>query len=259
MNLNVNVLANFCVFSRITTSCYLCRKIVIDHFQQYYDVVNIIRERWLETYLTIQAKVVNKELLRLGTIPATVVKQVRSQKTQNEWTVLHLISKRTQRLPSIIYYTTLQNEDGIYVYNPIITEDSVYVVVLQPHVFRRYRERLALDEKMKTAQLIRRYMKQNTDGQFMPAGQHKDEPSNALCIKEGVVLGNFVGEQVYLGRTFITYDMAHEGSQADTFYEGDEKRSKLKMQAASARDVIRRSRETERITHETEQEQKEQE
>ena len=34
--------------------------------------------------------------------------------------------------------------------------------------------------------------------------------------EEGVVLGGYVGERVFLGRTFITYDMAHEGTQADT-------------------------------------------
>lgn len=95
-------------------------------------------------------------------------------------------------------------------------------------------------------------MKKNLSGHFMQAGQHNDEPSWALCIEEGVVLGKFVGEQLFLGRTFITYDMAHEGRQANTFSEGDEKRRQLKMQVASSRDVIKHSYEAERITHETE-------
>lgn len=223
------------------------------------DVEDVVHEimtdvRWMETYLTMQAKVVAKELLRQGTFPATVVKQVKSPKTQNEWTVLHSIGKRRPFLPIPIYYTTLQNEDGIYVYVPRMGEDNIVVVLLQPHVFRRYRERLALGDKLKTPQLIRRYMKQNLTGQFMPAGEHKGDPTYALCTEEGVVLGNFVGEQLYLGRTFITYDMAHEGEQADTFYEGDEKRQQLKTRGISSRDVIRRSYETERITQITEQE-----
>ena len=58
----------------------------------------------------------------------------------------------------------------------------------------------------------------------MPAGQHNNEASWALCIEEGVVLGKFVGEQVFYGSTFLTYDMAHDGRQADTFSEGEEKR-----------------------------------
>ena len=70
----------------------------------------------------------------------------------------------------------------------------------------------------------RRYMKKNLNGHFMPAGQHNNEASWALCIEEGVVLGKFVGEQVFYGSTFLTYDMAYDGRQADTFSEGEEKR-----------------------------------
>ena len=217
------------------------------------DVEDVVHEimtdvRWLETYLTMQTKVVMKELRKLGTIPATVVKQAKSPKTQNEWTILHTIEKGKALVPATVYYTTLQDEDGVYIYAPRMTQDEIYVVVLQPHVFRRYRERLNLGDKLKTPQLIRHHMKKNLNGHFMPAGQHQDEPSWALCIEEGVVLGNFVGEQLFFGRTFITYDMAHEGLQADTFSEGDEKRRQLKTQVVSSRDVVKHSYEAESIT-----------
>ena len=72
------------------------------------------------------------------------------------------------------------------------------------------------------------------------------------------MLGVYVSERVFLGRTFITYDMAHEGIQADTLRKGDENRLQLEIRATSSRDMIKYSREAERITHKTEQEDREQ-
>lgn len=223
------------------------------------DIEDVVREimtdvRWLENYQTMQARIIAKELLRMGTVPATLVRQLRSPKTQNEWTILYTIRRGVAPLPVSMKYTTLQEEDGIYVYNPIISEDGIRIVILQPHFFRRYRERLGLGDKLKTPQLIRRYMKLNLNGSFMPSGHRNGEPVWSLCVEEGVVLGVYIGERVFLGRTFITYDMAHEGIQAETLSKGDESRRQLKMRPTSARDMIKYSREAERITHETEQE-----
>ena len=210
---------------------------------------------WLESYQTMQAKVIGKELVRMGTLPATVVKQARSPKTKNEWTLLWTIRKDRPLIPFAAYYTTLQDEDGIYVYKPIISEDGLRIIVLQPHVFRRYRERLDLGDKLKPGQLIRRFMKLNLSGSFMPSGKYKDEPSWSLCTEEGVVLGIYISERVFLGRTFIKYDMAHEGRQADTLREGDENRRNLKLKMTSPRDMIKFAQEAERITKKSEQEQ----
>lgn len=58
--------------------------------------------------------------------------------------------------------------------------------------------------------------------------------------------------------TFITRDMAHEGIQAKTLRKGDENRLQLEVKITSARDMIKYSRETERITRKTEQEDGEQ-
>ena len=62
------------------------------------DIEDVMREimtdvRWLENYQTMQAKTIAKELLRMGTVPATLVKQLRSPKTQNEWTILYTIRR----------------------------------------------------------------------------------------------------------------------------------------------------------------------
>ena len=72
------------------------------------------------------------------------------------------------------------------------------------------------------------------------------------------MLGVYISERVFLGRTFITYDMAHEGIQAETLRKGDENRLQLEVKITSARDMIKYSRETERITRKTEQENGEQ-
>ncbi len=227
------------------------------------DVREVVREimtdvRWLENIQTMHEKFIARELRQMGTVPATVVKQVRSPKTKNEWTILYTIHKDMPPVPLSTKYTTLQNEDGIYVYNPVISEDGLRLIILQPHFFRRYRERLGLGDKLKTPQLIRRYMKLNLNGSFMPSGKHNGEPVWSLCVEEGVVLGVYVSERVFLGRTFITYDMAHEGIQADTLRKGDENRLQLEIRATSSRDMIKYSREAERITHKTEQEDSEQ-
>ena len=212
------------------------------------DIEDVMREvmtdvRWLENYQTMQAHNIAKELLRMGTVPATLVKQLHSPKTQNEWTILYTIRKGVAPVPLSMKYTTLQDEDGIYVYNPIISEDGLRLVILQPHFFRRYRERLGLGDKLKTPQLIRRYMKLNLNGSFMPSGHRKGESVWSLCIEEGV------------------HDLEaldHEGIQADTLRKGNKSRQELKMRPTSARDMIKYSHEAERITHETEQENQEQ-
>ena len=53
--------------------------------------------------------------------------------------------------------------------------------------------------------------------------------------------------------------MAHEGIQAETLRKGDENRLQLEVKIASARDMRKYSRETERITRKTEKEDGEQE
>lgn len=222
------------------------------------DIEDVVREVmtdvcWLESYQTIHKKSIAMELLRSKTLPATVVKQIRSPKTQNEWTLIYTW-REDPPIPYLRKYTTLQDEDGIYVYSPIMSDDGLRLIILQPHFFRRYRERLGLGDKLKTSQLIRRYMKLNPNGSFQPSGKRKGEDVWSLCEKEGVVLGVYIGERVFLGRTFVTYDMAHEGEQAAIFNEGDEKRSELRMHVTSAREMIRSAHEAERITHESEQE-----
>ncbi len=208
------------------------------------DIEDVMREimtdvRWLENYQTMQKKFIIKELLRMGTLPATQVKQLRSPKTQNEWTILYTIRKSMPPVPFSVIYTTLQNEDGIYVYNPIISEDGLRLVILQPHFFRRYRERLGLGDKLKTPQLIRRYMKLNLNKQMIGDWPDAERPSYI--------------PKYHLRRTFITYDMAHEGAQAETLSEGNENRRNLKLRPTSARDMIKYSHEAERITRESEQ------
>ena len=229
------------------------------------EVDEIMREmmqdiRWLHGWQEMNGKPLSAELvrqLRQGQRSCSTFRQLRSPYTKNEWTIL-LTIKAPKILPLMMQWTTLQDGEGLYVYQPTLGDTTWRLIILSPHVFRRYRERLRLGDKLTTTQLVRRYMKMNTSGTFMPNGKHKGGPAWALCIEEGIVLGKYVSELCFFGSTFITHDILHDGRQSKMAWEGEEKRQALKPKPTGIRETIRMANEAERVTDECEREYREQ-
>lgn len=206
--------------------------------------------RWLQGWQQQNMSIMARDLLKQidnGQRSCSVVKQLKSPYTKNDWSML--ISIRAPKIiPLSMQWTTLQNDDGIYVYQAVPGDKTWIVIILTPHVFRRYRERLSLGDKLNTNQLIRRYMKNNYCGTFMPNGKHNDQPSWALCIEEGLILGKFVSDLCFFGSTFITHDLLYDGRQSKMAWEGEDRRQSLRPQYSSVRERMRMTRDTERIT-----------
>ena len=226
------------------------------------EVDEVMREvmqdvRWTEGWYEMNMRMLIKEILRSGHIPCTAVRQVTSPVTRNVWTLMLTIPSMQKPLPMCVRYTTLQDEDGVYVYQPIQSGDGMRLLVFMPHFFRRYRERMALGDKLKTHQLIRRYMKLNRDGTFKAVGRHKGYTSWAICTEEGVTLGGFCTELCFLCKTFITHDMLRDGRQAREVWNGEEERQNLKLKFRSVREYIRLANEAEHLTSEEEQQRRE--
>lgn len=216
--------------------------------------------RWLHGWQEMNEKVLSKELLmqlKNGQRTCSVVRTLRSPHTRNEWTMMMSI-RAPKIIPIIFQWTTLQDEDGVYVYQPVLGDDTWRLIILSPHVFRRYRERMHLGDNLTMAQLIRRYMKMNVNGTFMPNSKHNGEPAWALCMEEGLVLGRYVSELCFFGSTFITHDILHDGRQSRMAWEGEEKRQAQRPKVAGIKATIRMARDAERITNECERDYREQ-
>lgn len=223
--------------------------------------------RWIEGWITQNSKIFSKELLRqrheaerkkarAGFLSAaTAVKEVTAPRTQNVWTVMWIIPEG-EAYPKHAAYTTQQDENGIYVYQTVLSEEGgMELLIFMPHFFRRYRERAGI-ENLKPRQLIRQYVKRNLYGTFERNGYHKGYPSYLICTKEGVSLGYYLSQQIFLCNTFITYDMAYPGKQQKIIDHGKEKQEKQRYiyNSAGLRDIIRYTRNIEQIAEQSEKE-----
>ena len=215
--------------------------------------------RWVNGWVEQRKRQLIRELVRQGHIPCSLVREVKSPHTGNMWTVMLTIPSVENPRTVQLQFTTLQDVDGVYVYHTVECKDAVLVVILNPHVFRRYRERMALGDKLTTMQLIRRFMKMNRRGSVQLEGKYDGKQSWALYTDEGMVLGHYVSDLVYWGKTFITHDMVHDGKQRRVAQRGAKD---FRKQRGSSRKTLAESaqltRQTESITNQCEQEFREQ-
>ena len=109
-------------------------------------------------------------------------------------------------------------KDGISVYTTWITgQQLISPMVITPHAFRRYAERMNVQKK--GLELIRHYFEHNANGSDSynqrvhgRSVRWNGEDHRASCIEEGVLLGQ-MHNGIFIVRTFITYDMCGEIQQ----------------------------------------------
>lgn len=103
-------------------------------------------------------------------------------------------------------------------------------MVLLPHVFDRYAERA--DVQKTGIELIKHFIRYNTDGWCMRDNRfsgrsvrYNGRDNRCMSLHDGVLLGETI-DNIFVARTFITYDMA-TGLQGDAF---EERRARLRTQ-----------------------------
>ena len=139
----------------------------------------------------------------------------------------HILDKRMRNILTAVAVPHLTDE-GTAVYTSFLSDQPlINPMVILPHVWKRYRERTGCD--LTGADLYRRFFAQNPNG-FNSTNQkavarsvrYLGKPNLSLCLPEGVLLGQ-VENDVFVARTFMTYDMA-SGLQAEDF---DDRRQRI--------------------------------
>ena len=132
----------------------------------------------------------------------------------------------------IIQYTIIEGMCGKYLLRPQVTAEGFILMIYLPHFFKRYRQRMSFGDKLRTEQLMRRYLRNNTS-----ATNTGEETNIELTSKEGIGLGTFVFANIMLMKTFITYDMS-KGSQVERFNEGLDETKNLGSISKSMQEVM---------------------
>lgn len=138
-------------------------------------------------------------------------------KNGNEWT--WMIDTDEEYHAEMTFLTTINTASGRFVFKPQPTRAGFIILVYLPHFFKRFRERMKMGSKLSPMQLIRRYMRRNTNGMQEYRGKGRIEIQTA----DGVGLGNVISLRMRLLRTFITREMAY-GAQEERFAENEQYR-----------------------------------
>ena len=145
----------------------------------------------------------------------------------NRWTVMLVWHLERQEMPSMVYFTTMQTDEGLYVYAPNASpERGMLCFIYTPHFLRRYRERMGLREDMAARQVARRYLRDNNDGHIQRAPDYKGRPSWTDSTHDGVALGEYVSLRLFIAKTFVRRDMAYAGRQERAFARGERRRKR---------------------------------
>ena len=146
-------------------------------------------------------------------------------KIKNKWLILWESHSKKEigdncRISFICYHDT---GHGKYAYMPVFVKGQMVLLVFPPHFFSRFVERMDID--LTGEDLMRRYFEVNNSYSFTFSREEVDggyrENVLATC-KEGIAIGfKAVGLDVFLLKTFITYDMC-KGDQIESFSKSEE-------------------------------------
>lgn len=119
------------------------------------------------------------------------------------------------------FYTVCVALQGKTVYMARFYDDrKVPKMVMLPHMWERYAERMHFDEDHK--HLVQKFFCRNFDGRgtkkqelVARSVRYNGEDHLAFCVNDGVLLGRLEGD-IFVAKTFITYEMSC-GRQEEEF------------------------------------------
>ncbi len=140
----------------------------------------------------------------------------------NRWSVVVNINSEVKE---INYYLTTEGEHGVTAYSFIVIQNMPWFFKFTPHFFKRYRERMHIDET-KSLQLLKQFFKTNM--RFTPS--HSDPDENkvqqvTISMPQGMGFGCWKGQDgITEIKTFLPNDMLNKGQRelADFLAEEEE-------------------------------------
>ena len=122
---------------------------------------------------------------------------------------------------AVLRYTS----DGLTVYTSWLEgQKLIQPMVLLPHMWKRYQDPKRGNVQKSGVELVKHYFFHNSHGKdtqnnriMGKSVRWNGEEHQACCVNDGVLLGQVV-DNIYIVRTFITYDMAG-GLQQQEFEE----------------------------------------
>lgn len=152
-------------------------------------------------------------------------------KRKNKWILLwEAKSKKNvgdKSLMTLICYQ--ETPRGRYAFMPTWIEGNILLMVYPPHFFSRFAERMNLN--LTGLDLMRRFFEYNASYAYQIKNEKLDNGMYILNVygscKEGVAMGvKAANQNIYLFKTFITYDMC-KGEQIEDFAENEKMRQEI--------------------------------
>jgi hypothetical protein len=168
------------------------------------DSVNVMRT--VTTKMHIQTHVM-KRTHQYSWVETLHIKSQRS----NNWSVVININGEVKGLN---FYVKAEDKHGLCAYSVLHVEGIPALIKYHSHFFKRYRERMFLEET-KPDQVLKRFFKNNI--QYTPAYSEKDDKGNmaaVISLPEGMGCGRFSEEcPITEMKTFIAHDTLNKGQR----------------------------------------------
>ena len=169
-----------------------------------------------------------RALLKCKTFPVHVWQEYTSPRKNKYLFYTRILDKRMKRILTCIC-AVRRTSEGMTLYTTWLGHQKmISPMVLLPHVWKRYRERMGLD--LSGIDLFKHYFQRNTFGRNSynqkavgRSVRYAGMTHLSYCVNEGVLLGQVVGD-LFVAHTFITYEMT-SGLQQQEFTE---RRSEVK-------------------------------
>ena len=135
---------------------------------------------------------------------------------KNKWIIIFTAkSKKDAETPAITYVCTANARGGIYVFMISLFQGDPCVLMFPPHFFQRYRDRfMEGNNDIKGIDLIKYFFCRNPT--FSSDESVEDKRIFQTSCEDGVCLGIEKEKNIFIQRTFITYEML-KNDQIDTF------------------------------------------
>ena len=133
---------------------------------------------------------------------------------KNKWTLIFVVLRKIKHnndCYNALFTSFHAKEGNIYIQMTPNRHGDMCVSAFIPHFFHRYAERLGL--KIEGEALAQQFFRFNDAGYFV---EQPDGERTCLCTPQGICLGEYINDRMFLARTFIRYDMSL-GCQREAF------------------------------------------
>lgn len=163
--------------------------------------------RWWRHTLASQ----RRRVLRCKTFPLKLWFEYTSPRKVNYLFFTRIFTKHMRSLLTGIA-ALRRTSEGLTVYTTWLEDQKlISPMILTPHMFKQYAARCNVEKSGK--ELVKHYFMHNAHNKNShdqrvvgKSVRYNDEEHLSCCVNEGVLLGQVYGD-IFIARTFITYDM----------------------------------------------------